>query len=743
MRSNLLSLKNTSSLIDMTQNRLSTGNKVNSAIDNPSSYYTARSLNNRANDLTSLLDSMGQAVSTIKAATEAMESGLIFLEQAISVTEQTLSNAKIEPMQDRVELVDNSAELLATGKYTEVNSSTSLDQIRTLLATDNAKIVLSDDVNLAAALTISGNNVEIIGSGHKLTLNSLTVSGANANISNIEIEGRYATTLINTQATATDFKLSNARLTNDYSGYHVGLDMHGASATIENVSINITNQTNTRNFGIIARSGANIDISGLQLYQNSRDDSCSLGILAQGGSNTTINEMSMKSDKGIAIGLFKDGGSVSGVSFPAYVKGEGTYPESWFNGEQNTNIILDALGDGALAAKAANDYAVGTEAEFGQGTWYLPAMGELMDMYGYDYDKITAAGGTSGAVGDNKAEINEALQSLKDQGVDAETLSGYLWSSSENFNDLSWILDAASGYRSNSGKYGGNGVRCFRLLENCFNPLTLSADAPGGSGAQAPKVGDIMYTDKTWSSADDYSLAENKDKTIAGVVVSVGDDDGSVKIMSIKNVANTKWSTSYVDIPELENKDYYALQAELNPSVSLSIDELNKQFASIEDESYQNQYNEIIRQYDNVINDASYKGVNLLKGDALNVRFNEDGSSDLGIVGKDMGHVNLGLNEAKWEQFSDVATTVTELKKAVSAVRSFVTELGNNYSIVQTRENFTENLINVLTEGADKLTLADMNEESANILALQTRQQLAINSLSLAAQSAQAVLKLF
>ena len=144
-----------------------------------------------------------------------------------------------------------------------------------------------------------------------------------------------------------------------------------------------------------------------------------------------------------------------------------------------------------------------------------------------------------------------------------------------------------------------------------------------------------------------------------------------------------------------------------------------------------------------MINDASYKGVNLLKGDALNVRFNEDGSSDLGIVGKDMGRVNLGLNEAKWEQFSDVATTVTELKKAVSAVRSFVTELGNNYSIVQTRENFTENLINVLTEGADKLTLADMNEESANILALQTRQQLAINSLSLAAQSAQAVLKLF
>ena len=64
-------------------------------------------------------------------------------------------------------------------------------------------------------------------------------------------------------------------------------------------------------------------------------------------------------------------------------------------------------------------------------------------------------------------------------------------------------------------------------------------------------------------------------------------------------------------------------------------------------------------------------------------------------------------------------------------------------SIVENREEFTENLINVLEEGADKLTLADMNEESANMLALQTRQQLAINSLSLASQAAQSVLSLF
>ena len=70
-------------------------------------------------------------------------------------------------------------------------------------------------------------------------------------------------------------------------------------------------------------------------------------------------------------------------------------------------------------------------------------------------------------------------------------------------------------------------------------------------------------------------------------------------------------------------------------------------------------------------------------------------------------------------------------------------ELGSYYNIVLNRQDFTENLINVLEEGADKLTLADMNEESANMLALQTRQQLATNSLSLASQAAQSILRLF
>ena len=88
-------------------------------------------------------------------------------------------------------------------------------------------------------------------------------------------------------------------------------------------------------------------------------------------------------------------------------------------------------------------------------------------------------------------------------------------------------------------------------------------------------------------------------------------------------------------------------------------------------------------------------------------------------------------------------TTLDKIQEAKEKLRTAASELGNYYSIITTREDFTTRLINVLEEGADKLTLADMNEESANMLSLQTQQQLAINSLSLSSQASQSILKLF
>ena len=112
-------------------------------------------------------------------------------------------------------------------------------------------------------------------------------------------------------------------------------------------------------------------------------------------------------------------------------------------------------------------------------------------------------------------------------------------------------------------------------------------------------------------------------------------------------------------------------------------------------------------------------------------------------MGVDLSSDKIGLMTADWLTADDVQKTLDQIINAKNELRSASTKLGNYYSIITERENFTDNLINVLEEGADKLTLADMNEESANMLSLQTQQQLAINSLSLASQASQAVLRLF
>ena len=144
-----------------------------------------------------------------------------------------------------------------------------------------------------------------------------------------------------------------------------------------------------------------------------------------------------------------------------------------------------------------------------------------------------------------------------------------------------------------------------------------------------------------------------------------------------------------------------------------------------------------------LINDSWYKGVNLLKSQDLKVVFNESRTSDLDIKGVDATTKGLGLKTADWSNTDGVQNSLDQIDSAINQLRLYASEFGNYYQIVTTRENFTNSLINVLTEGADALTLADMNQESANMLALQTRQQLAVNSLSLASQASQSVLKLF
>jgi flagellin-like hook-associated protein FlgL len=157
------------------------------------------------------------------------------------------------------------------------------------------------------------------------------------------------------------------------------------------------------------------------------------------------------------------------------------------------------------------------------------------------------------------------------------------------------------------------------------------------------------------------------------------------------------------------------------------------------------QYNALSDQLDFLVDDAEYKGVNLLETGvgALSVVFNTAGDS-LAIDGVASDAASLLVVDATWAAAgADGSADIALIDAAITTLRSTAKTFASNLSLVTTRQDFTDKMIATLKIGGDNLTLADMNEEGANMLMLQTRQALGIQSLSMASQSAQQVLSLF
>jgi len=170
------------------------------------------------------------------------------------------------------------------------------------------------------------------------------------------------------------------------------------------------------------------------------------------------------------------------------------------------------------------------------------------------------------------------------------------------------------------------------------------------------------------------------------------------------------------------------------------------------------QFGEVMDQIDTMAADSGYKGVNLLQSGSLTVQFapsSDDsvlgvagfgGASDnfdiMTAAGTGLGWVT-GTGTAAALASTAIETSIQGLESATDTLRVKAKTLSSSLSIITAREDFTAKMINTLEDGAAKLTEADMNEEGANMLMLQTRQALGTTSLSLASQAAQSVLRLF
>ena len=183
---------------------------------------------------------------------------------------------------------------------------------------------------------------------------------------------------------------------------------------------------------------------------------------------------------------------------------------------------------------------------------------------------------------------------------------------------------------------------------------------------------------------------------------------------------------------------------------------ITSQTSATELQGLEDQYNELVRQMNNIQSDATYKGVNFLaSATSTTVNFNEEATTSLimdGFAGHAEGLAISGGTDSgsgsidyttDMNSASGLDNIETTLNAALATLRTESANLASNLSILTTRQEFITNMVNTLVDGAGKLTNADTNEEGANMLLLQTRQQLGVTSLSLASQAAQSVLRLF
>ncbi len=222
--------------------------------------------------------------------------------------------------------------------------------------------------------------------------------------------------------------------------------------------------------------------------------------------------------------------------------------------------------------------------------------------------------------------------------------------------------------------------------------------------------------------------------------------DGSITLTSVNDNASQTLTTGAAAVANniaISGTDTATLVTPTGGAAGQPLADANSQVTRA---NLVSQYNNIIAQITTTSQDASFNGINLLFGDDLKLTFNETGKSTLNISGVTYDAAGLGLAPltagTNFLDNSSANAVIAKVSAASDQLRSEASALGSNLSIVQIRQDFAKNLINVLQTGSANLTLADTNEEAANSQALSTRQSIAVSALALSNQSQQSVLQL-
>nr|WP_295827193.1 flagellin [uncultured Azospirillum sp.] len=610
MRTNLLQLQSTQSQIDKKQNILSTGNKINSALDGPTSFFAAKGLNQRAGDLSSLKDAMGQSISTIQAADKGLTAIDSMVDQAKGLT--TAAYAAL----------GNDAASIATRKSLASQFNTLKDQID----------------KLAADSGYQGKNLI---NGNGMSMDSTSASRAAVN---------------------TIVGVDNARVTNVIAPDTYAIRIKG-DGSVEGKTADISTAENAH--GLV----------GLKL------------------SGTMSSTLGSFSDVQIEVR------GANGRTRDFIVKdGDESRTISYFD---NTQTIEAKLTQAATSTKAQiSNVNIGGTIEEGD-IFTITVEGQSFS--------YTATKGDV-AVGQNAA-VNVATR-LQASISGAISGSGRLAG-----KDVATASIGSSGTITLTGNTTSGVVRDFSLTSSTTNALTKKISESFASGTIVSFTVDRRLLEAANNQGNGISTIEKK-------------VDLQIQVTNSNGAQVTRDGTSDQGDGKLAAGDQaFAFDS---GTVHLNVDAKTiKQAASSNCSA-----NIVTKQ----ISDAN-------TSNDITVQLNERNTNSITVGAVNLSTSGQGLQmdaaQNGWMDRSDIDKAVAGLDHAKATIRSASQNLSTNLNIITTRESFTKEFSDVLTEGASKLTLADQNEEGASLLMLQTRQQLGTIALSLANQSQQSILRLF
>ncbi|MBP7336414.1 flagellin [Niveispirillum sp.] len=617
MRNNLLLLQKTNKQVEGIQNRLATGNKVNSALDGPTNFFAAKGLSVRANDLSKLKESMGQSISTIQAGDKGITAIESLIEQAKGLTTTAYGN------------LGTDAASIATRKSLSEQFNRIKDQID----------------KIARDSGYQGKNL-LVGNG--LTMDSTAESRANVN----SING-----------------LSNSRVTNVVSAdtYSIRVSGTGAiSADLEDIAKaeDARGITSLKVSGSISATAGNFSDISIEMRGNAGRER-TLVVTENGESRTVKFFDNTQSATAANVTAGRSGqAQVSKVTISGAVE-EGDTFTATVNGQ---SFSYKATADDVTSADPAERRAVIAQ--------------KLMETVN------NAVGDGTGATGRfTIAELNE--------DSDAANIEGFTITSNETI---------------------GTGVS-FAIGATATNTLEKAVSISFSSGTVVTFTVDRTALENRGTAANGTSTIEkNVDLTVSATNLN--------GVTIERSGTNARGAGKLSDGENSLAFDSGTVRFEVDSSVL-------KQAASA---NLSNNLITVQRTDANTEND-------------LAVQFNEANTSTIAVSSQNVQTDGQGLRldyaQNNFLDRADIDKAVSSLDFATSRLRSTSQSLSTNLNVIQTRESFTSEFSNVLTEGSNKLVQADQNEEGANLLLLQTRQQLGTISLSLANQAQQAILRLF